>query len=129
MGLIAGSISLVVLKNGDDLKSLSTAIVQSMRLTQLRSIREDRPIQIRIDLEQNNIDFPEQSVTLPKRFSLTVKTAANQVIDEQQVGMTFYPDASSTGGFILLESDTEIFEISIIWMTGKIKTRYESKAT
>ena len=54
--------------------------------------------------------------------------AANQVIDDDMVGMTFYPDASSTGGYIVLESKTESYEISVIWMTGKIRSRFVSKA-
>jgi len=42
--------------------------------------------------------------------------------------MTFYPDASSTGGVITLESDEEIYEISVIWISGKISTRYSNKS-
>ncbi len=129
MALVAGSISFVVMQKGDDLQSLSNDIVLSMRLTQLRAIREGRPYQIEIDLENNSIEFFEKIINLPDTYFLTVKTASNQVIDEQTVGMTFYPDASSTGGSILLESDTEMFEINVIWITGKINTRFSGRTT
>ena len=129
MALVAGSISFVVMQKGDDLQSLSNDIVLSMRLTQLRAIREGRPYQIEIDLENNSIEFFEKIINLPDTYFLTVKTASNQVIDEQTVGMTFYPDASSTGGSILLESDTEMFEINVIWITGKINTHFSGRTT
>ena len=129
MALVAGSISFVVMQKGDDLQSLSNDIVLSMRLTQLRAIREGRPYQIEIDLENNSIEFFEKIINLPDTYFLTVKTASNLVIDEQTVGMTFYPDASSTGGSILLESDTEMFEINVIWITGKINTRFSGRTT
>ena len=127
ISMVAGSISFVVLQQGDDLKSLSKEIVQSIRLTQLRAIREDRSYQIEFDLENNSIDFPDKVINLPKSFFMTVKTASNQIIDEQLVGMTFYPDASSTGGGILLESDEELYEIKVVWISGKIQSHYSSK--
>lgn len=129
MSMIAASVSLVVLNRGDDLKSVTRDIAHLMRLTQMRSIREDRALQIEIDLASNSIAFPDQTLDIPTEFSLTVKTTAAQVIEDDLVGMTFFPDASSTGGFIQMESDEEIYEISVIWMTGKIKTRHTRKST
>ncbi len=127
MAIVAGSISFVALRQSDDLLSLSRDIVSSMKMTQLRAIREDRPLQIEIDLENNSIEFTEKIITLPESFFITVKTASDQLIDDQLIGMTFYPDASSSGGSILLESETELFEINVIWISGKISTKFTGK--
>lgn len=129
MSLVAASISLVVLNRGDDLKSLANEVTQAMRLTQMRAMREGHSIQIELDLKSNRITFPDKIIDLPGEFHLTVKTTADQVIEEDLVGMTFFPDASSTGGYIQMESDEEIYEIMVIWMTGKIRVRQTSKST
>jgi general secretion pathway protein H len=129
VSVVVGSISYVVIGGGNDLKSVSQDIVQSMRLLQQRSIRDDRPYQIEIDLNANTISFLEKEIAIPEAFSVTVKTAASQVIEDRLVGMTFYPDASSTGGSIVLESDKEAYEIMVVWISGKIQTSYRSKSS
>jgi general secretion pathway protein H len=129
VSLIVSSISYVVFNRNDDLQSVSRELVQSIKLIQQRSLREDRPYQIEIDLNDNVVSFPDSDVVIPKKFSVTVKTAASQVIEDKLVGMTFYPDASSTGGSILLESDKEEYEIVVVWISGKILTKYTQKST
>lgn len=127
ISLIAGSISYVVLKDKDNLQSLSKEVVQSMRLTQLHAIREDKPYQIEIDLQQNSIEFFDKIITLPDSFFITVKTSSDQLIDNDRAGITFYPDASSTGGSLILESETEMYEIHVTWISGKITSHYKRK--
>jgi general secretion pathway protein H len=129
VALVVSSISYVVFNGNNDLQSVSREIVQSIKLVQQRSIREDKPYQIEIDLNENSISFPEKLVEIPSAYSVTVKTAANQVIEDKLVGMTFYPDASSTGGSILLESDQEEYQIVVVWISGKIQTSYRQKTT
>lgn len=129
VSVVVGSISFVAYGKTDDLRSVSQQVVQSIRLTQQRAIRDDRAYQIEIDLNTNSIDFTENTVAIPKAYTITVKTAASQVIEDKLVGMTFYPDASSTGGSILIESENESFEIVVVWISGKIATTYTSKST
>jgi general secretion pathway protein H len=128
VALVVGSISYVVFNSKDDIQSLSREVVQSIKLTQQRSIREDKPYQIEINLDENSIDFEDSFIQLPESIAITVKTAASQVIDASVFGMTFYPDASSTGGSITLETDKERYEILVVWISGKIITQYSSKS-
>lgn len=127
VALVVGSITYVVFNTGNDIQSLSREVVQSIKLTQQRSIRDDKPYQIEINLDENSIEFEDSQVVLPKSISITVKTAASQVIEASVVGMTFYPDASSTGGSITLETEKESYEIMVVWISGKIITQYSSK--
>jgi len=128
MSILVGSISYVMVNRQETLKVATTEIVQNMRLVQQQAIREDQPYQIEINLGNNALYFIEEVVELSEDVSITVRTAESQVIDNEVVGMTFYPDASSTGGVITLESDEEIYEISVIWISGKISTRYSNKS-
>lgn len=129
VSLVVGSITYVAFNTRQDVQSVSREIVQSIKLIQQRSIRDDRPYQIQIDISKNSISFEDSEVEIPKSISLTVKTAASQVIDEDIVGMTFYPDASSTGGAIVLESGDEVYEITVVWISGKIMTRYSVQSS
>ncbi len=129
VSILVGSISYVMVDRRETLKSLTTDIVQNMRIVQQKAIREDRSYQIEINLNNNALYFIDEVVELSKDISITVRTAESQVIDNEIVGMTFYPDASSTGGVITLESDEEVYEISVVWISGRISTRFRNKLT
>lgn len=128
ISLVVGSISYVMFKDKDDLQSLSQQVVQAMQLLQQRAIRDDRPYQIEIDLEANSISFMHNVISIPGAISMTVKTAESQLIEDARVGMTFYPDSSSSGGFIELESEREIYQIVVVWISGKIISNFIRKA-
>jgi len=129
MAVLVGSISVVVLNQQETLQTQSRKIVQNMRLTQQRSIRDDSPYQIEIDLSTNSFQFYDEVIELPDTVSIAVRTAENQLIDDERVGMTFYPDFSSSGGVVTLESEEALFEISVTWISGKIVTRHHEKTT
>jgi len=95
-----------------------------MQLVQQRAIREDQPVQIEINFSQNSFKFIEEVITLPEDVSITVRTAENQLIEDDLVGLTFYPDFSATGGVILIESEKESYEIIINWISGKITSKH-----
>ncbi len=128
MSILAGSISYLMINQGESLKSITTDIVQNIRRVQQRAIREERPYQIEINLGDNTLYFIDEVVELSQDVSITVRTAESQIIESEIAGMTFYPDASSTGGVITLESDEEIYDISVIWISGKVSTRFKNKS-
>ncbi len=128
VSILVGSISYVMIDRQETLKSVTTGIVQNMRMVQQQAIREDHPYQIEINLSNNTLYFIDEVVELSNDVSITVRTAESELIDKEIVGMTFYPDASSTGGVITLESEKEIYEILVIWISGKISTRFKNKS-
>lgn len=127
--VIVTSISLISWQNKDNLKSLSQQISNQLRLAQHTAMRNEQPYQVEFNLEENKLFFINESLELPEDISMTVRTAANQVISDETVGMTFYPDASSSGGIIMIENDQQAYEISVIWISGKIMTRQILKET
>ncbi len=128
MSILAGSISYLMINQGKSLKSVTTDIVQNIRMVQQRAIREERPYQIEVNLGDNALYFVDEVVELSQDVSITVRTAESQIIESEIAGMTFYPDASSTGGVITLESDEEIYDISVIWISGKVSARFRNKS-
>ncbi len=129
ISILVSSISFVVINKQDNLNSTVTHIIQQLRLIQQQAIRDDQPYQVEINLGDNQISFVDDFVELSEEVALTVRTAENQVINDQVVGVTFYPDGSSSGGTITLESGNDLFEISIVWISGKIELQQRSDAT
>lgn len=129
VSVLVSSISYVVSNRNESLKTITSNIVHNLRMIQQQAIRSDQPYQVEIDLGNNRIDFFDESIELPGEISMTVRTSEDQLIDDAIAGMTFYPDASSSGGVIILESEKEVFEISVIWISGKIETRHQNKSS
>jgi type II secretory pathway pseudopilin PulG len=127
VSVLVSSISYVLLRERDSLQADSASIAQNLQLLRQRAIRDDRPYRVEIDLADNSLRFVDQTIELSADVSITVKTAQQQLIDAETVGMTFYPDASSSGGLITLENDREIVEISVVWISGKIVMRQQAK--
>ena len=128
VSILVGSISYLTINRQETLNTVTTQIVQNLRMIQQQAIRNDQPYQIEINLANNSLHFADQVIELSGDVSVTVRTAENQLIDRNIAGMTFYPDASSSGGVITLETDEEIYEISVIWISGKITTRHRAKS-
>lgn len=128
VSVVASSISYLVFDRKDSFKSITQEIVQNLRLVRQQSIRDDKRYQVKIDLGKNSLHFIDTVVELSEDISLTITTSEDQVIDSDVVGMTFFPDASSSGGVIKLETDHEMAEISVIWISGKIQTRFQHEA-
>ena len=123
MTLIISSISYIAFRKTASVKDLTMQIAQNLRLSRQQAIRLGQPQRIVIDLAQNTFEFPETIIQLPEQVSITVKTAEQQLINQESVGMLFYPDASSSGGQILLESAKQSFKILVVWISGKVSVQ------
>ena len=129
LALVAGSITFVMIKDNTTLLASGNDIAHQLRMTQLRAIRDGQTQQVEFDLSRNEINFADSVLRVPTEYSMTIKTTRDQVIDGDLVGISLHADASSSGGFILLESDLERFEINLAWISGKISTRIERKTS
>ncbi|MCP4333160.1 MAG: prepilin-type N-terminal cleavage/methylation domain-containing protein [Gammaproteobacteria bacterium] len=123
VSVLVASISFFITERRPTLKGSSVKIAQQLRLAQQRAMRNQRPFRVEVNLAENSFQLVDETLMLPEDVAVTVRTAEDELIDRETVGMTFFPDASSSGGTILLESERESFEISIFWITGKISIR------
>ncbi len=120
MMVLVGSVSFSMVKRKPTLKDVSQQVAQQLRLAQQRALHDRREFRIEINLATNTFELVDKTIVLPEDVAITVKTAEDQVIDADSVGMTFFPDASSSGGAIQIESEIESFEIRVAWTTGKV---------
>jgi general secretion pathway protein H len=62
-----------------------------------------------------------QPIQLTGDWQVQVTTAAQEVLDEEQAGIRFWPDGRSTGGRITLSRNDQMQHIDIAWLTGRIR--------
>ena len=124
MGVMASAVSFVATNRPQSLKQDADDVVRQMRLAQQQAVREQAAQRVEINLADNTVYFGDEIVYLRDDTLVTVKSAEDQLIDAETVGLTFFPDSSSSGGTILLEAGPELVEISVIWMSGKIISRH-----
>jgi len=128
MSMLVASISFVLIERKPTLKNQVQQVARQLRLAQQRAIRDDRPFQVEFDLAANRFWLAEETIDLPAEVEVTVRTSEDQLIDSNSVGLTFYPDASASGGRIRIEDANESFEIRITWITGKVEVEQLGRA-
>ncbi len=120
MLVLVGSISFSMVKRKPTLKDVSQQVAQQLRLAQQRALRDRRHFRVEINLATNTFELVDKTIVLPEDVAVTVRTSEDEIIDANSVGMTFFPDASSSGGVIQIETESESFEIRVAWTTGKV---------
>lgn len=103
-------------------KTVSQQIATAMRRTRSQAIREHRDAVFIMDVDRRTYrtdDGPPQQIDEETTVSLV--TAATE-LDGAGIGnIRFFPDGTSTGGRITLQNAHRSFEISVDWLTGRIR--------
>lgn len=120
VSILVASLSLLAFDREPTLQDLARGIAHQLRLAQQRALLQRQAFRVTFDLSENRFQLVDETVELPADVEVTVRTAEDQLLDDSTVAMNFYPDASATGGSILLESGEESFLIEVLWVTGKV---------
>ncbi len=119
--VVAASISFMVFHRDPVLAQQVDDIVRQLRLARQAAIREGQAQQVVFDVGTNRVHYADTDVRLAESVGMTVRTSEDQLIEAEVAGLSFFDDASSSGGIILLEDDDRIYEITVIWISGKIR--------
>ncbi|MCG8693582.1 MAG: GspH/FimT family pseudopilin [Minwuiales bacterium] len=107
---------------GLEAKTVSQQIATAMRHTRTQAIRENRDAVFIVDVDRRTYrtdSGPPQRIDEETTVSLV--TAATE-LDGSGIGnIRFFPDGTSTGGRITLQNAHRSFEISVDWLTGRIR--------
>lgn len=92
-------------------------IVDALRQTRSQAIISAQPARAIFDMQGLSIHVPGRPLRhWPSDLHVTLHTAA-----EAGSAVEFYPDGSSTGGHVLIASDTRRWRIDIGWLTGSVQ--------
>ncbi|MDZ3822415.1 MAG: GspH/FimT family pseudopilin [Pseudoxanthomonas sp.] len=102
-------------------KAASRDIASALRYTRGQAIlqREERALEV--DVEARTYTAPgKATVKLPDDMRLVLRTARQELTQETAGRIRFFPDGSSTGGFVRLLAGQREWLVNVTWLTGEI---------
>ena len=105
-----------------ELKSSVRQIVSGLRFARSEAVSRSKEQVFLLDVQKREFTthLEGKARELPKGLDLRLKTAQSEQISDDQGGIRFFPDGSSTGGEISVYSDAREFSIAVNWISGKV---------
>lgn len=129
---IITSITLVYIPGGREKISLKVAaseLMTGLNHTRNQAVLTHKDALLHIDLSQGTFWTEGQTKTiktLPQQVVIELSTAAQETTNNNIANIRFFPDGSSTGGYIKLIGEKENYNIIIHWLTGKVELEKEN---
>ncbi|HVJ51942.1 MAG TPA: GspH/FimT family pseudopilin [Aliidongia sp.] len=96
-------------------------LAAALRETRGKAIAENRPVSFTLDIKNQLYRIADgRPVRLPRNYQLTLMTTTGEVRDENEGGIRFEPDGSSTGGRIVLTQGARKIQVGVDWLTGRV---------
>lgn len=130
LALIA-SITLVYLpgrKNATRLEVLAGDIAICLSQTRTLALRSHQDAFFRMNLAEGSYwqesasQFGQEPDFIPDGVEVEIHTAQSELESSTISGIRFFPDGSSTGGYIRIKADNKAYRISVNWLTGRVET-------
>lgn len=123
LGLVAG----IVVARGParsptlDLRATANEIAETLRVGRTRAIAGNRPVTFTMDLAQRRFFLDGTAPRLlPAGLDVAVRAAAGEADGSRQLGISFLPDGSATGGTIALGVGGRRMQVLVNWLTGRV---------
>ena len=85
-----------------------------------RSRRRDALLTIDMESREYITTGEHEVHKLPGNIDLKLFTAQTEVTSEHSGSIRFYPDGSSTGGRVTVESGERKYLVDVDWLTGRV---------
>ena len=109
---------------GAALKTAASDIAQGLRRTQSAAITGNAEAVFSLDTEARSFSAGRAArrQALPEEISLRL-IVGEQEIEGSAGGIRFFPDGSSTGGRVSLTLGDRTVDVSVDWLTGRVRLR------
>jgi general secretion pathway protein H len=123
--LIAVAVPAFVLPPGVGLRSAADLVATGLRQARQTALRDQRPVALLIDVDARvlQVEGGRRLRALPHDVQVEVYTAQGELLGAGRGGIRFYADGSSTGGRVTLSHRGLRAEVSVEWLTGRIRVR------
>ena len=126
--IIVLSVSVVVSNIGSGnqtalLNGAAREISSGLRFARGHALTHSKETSLQINLQENSYQVTDRSkiYKLSKDIEITLKIAQSQITNENQGGIRFFPDGSSSGGRIILEIEENKRQLDVNWLTGQVE--------
>ena len=105
-----------------ELRGAARQLAAGLRLARNEAITKQQAETLNVDIEQRRFQVVGKTRNLPDDEDVTIKlyTAQSELQDGTRGNIRFFPDGSSTGGYIALADAKVEYRVKVDWVTGHI---------
>lgn len=110
---------------GLELKSGARQLAAGLRFARDRALATRQETWVEMDVEQREVAISgrDKRLRLSQDLTLSLISAETEMTDDNQGGIRFYPDGTSTGGRVVLSYAARGYQIDVDWLTGRVRVQ------
>ncbi|MDE2308514.1 MAG: GspH/FimT family pseudopilin [Xanthomonadaceae bacterium] len=121
IAIVAVSISVTQGLASARVNAASSELAGALRATRTQAIVRAQAQNFDVDIRTNTYrDAKQHVVRLPRGVRLSITSAKEDQPDAHTGRIRFFPDGSSTGGRITLQSGQRQWHVNVSWLTGAV---------
>lgn len=124
IGIAAAAVSISVTQGltSARVRAASSELAGALRATRAQAIVRAQEQNFDVDTHANSYrNVKQQDVHLPKGLRVSITSAKEDQPNEHTGRIRFFPDGSSTGGRITLQSGKREWHVNVSWLTGEVR--------
>ncbi len=124
IGIAAAAVSISITQGlaGARVRAASSELAGALRATRAQAIVRGKEQNFDVDTRANTYrDIKQHDVALPRGLRLSITSAAEDQPNDHTGRIRFFPDGSSTGGRITLQSGKRQWHVNVSWLTGEVR--------
>ena len=103
-------------------RAASSEMAGALRATRAQAIVRGKEQNFDVDTSANSYrDVKQNDVRLPKGLHVSITSAQADQPNDHTGRIRFFPDGSSTGGRITLQSGKRQWHVNVSWLTGEVR--------
>ncbi len=113
-----------------EIKTAARGVMMQMIESRSQAIRSSSEVRFFLNITQGEF-WTEDSAThqkFPKGMEVEIYTAKSEQGENDTAAIRFFPDGSSTGGYVRLSQGETNYRIAVNWLTGKVVMDHEKKS-
>jgi general secretion pathway protein H len=124
IGIAAAAVSISVTQGlaGARVRAASSEMAGVLRATRAQAIVHGQEQHFDVDTRANTYRGAKaDDVRLPKGLKVSITSAKEDQPNDHTGRIRFFPDGSSTGGRITLQSGKRQWHVNVSWLTGEVR--------
>jgi general secretion pathway protein H len=103
-------------------RAASSELAGALRATRAQAIVRGQEQNFDVDTRANSyLNVKQQDVRLPRGLQVSISSAKEDRPNDHTGRIRFFPDGSSTGGRITLQSGKRQWHVNVSWLTGEVR--------
>lgn len=111
---------------GANLEDVARDVQISLRKARAEAVLRQRSSAVLVDVRARTyrLEHEPDEMTIAQPIAVTASVASSE-LHGSMAGIRFFPDGSSTGGFVRLSIGGSSTKVEVDWLTGRVSVRRE----